>query len=585
MPSHKPEAVDHISDEQEVTPEIAPEKKFGLLRHFFPIVLYNLLCFWLFLYNRSWGFGLTLFEVAHLLPHFINFTKISAIHDFKKSSLVMLKAVAAIGLSIFFWQHTYVVYQFLVLLCIAVLNLFLIHEMETGEFLPLSFVWQTFNFSLSKFWFYTGKLFQGLQKLRNINIASLRVNRKFSDPIFKRVVVGLIVSVPVVAILILLFSSADQNFADIFINLGKTFQHFFGWFDWIWKFDFTWIAPVIIQFTLFWLYLCLIFPLPWDIKEKIKTYYKDVVIEELTVSGLVASVFALFIFTQFKTFSFILSGFNSGKLNPAIFVREGFGQLFIACILGLSIFHFLKHDTQAKYIHHLKKWLFRMALILLAEITLVSFVAGERVWLYQQIFGFTRARIWGLTSLAFLFSVLALLFAELKQKISKGMSMQVYLLVASVLLLFLGWVNIDRVVAIEKPPIVEGKVDWYYISQLSFDAFPAWEKYLESATPETFTICQDFIQGKAEASYQNCFSTWKMHYDQAQTVRSLTYRFRNQYPEWCNPPSVSANANWLSLNTSVDENRKSFCEKYPVWRDFYTKFQEVSDALQHTTNR
>src|SRR5258706_11299910 len=60
-------------------------------------ILYNFLFFYLFLFKRDWGMGVTFFEIAHLVPVFFTTNN--------KSKFFYAKIVLAVLLSFFFWTR------------------------------------------------------------------------------------------------------------------------------------------------------------------------------------------------------------------------------------------------------------------------------------------------------------------------------------------------------------------------------------------------------------------------------------------------------------------------------------------------
>ena len=357
----------------------------------------------------------------------------------------------------------------------------------------------------------------------------------------QKIIGGLLLSLPALLVLVALFSSADKNFQEIFIAFFDKLALFLHW-DWLKNLD--QILTFIIQSGLFWLYLCLVFPYKDHIYEVPHAYIKHIV-EEMTLGGVVAGVFALFIVTQFKSVNFILEGFTTGRINPGAFVREGFFQLLIACIIGLGVFHFLKRDLP----RHL------LTLFLLLEIFLVSLVAGERVWLYQYQFGFTHARIWGILFLSFLLILIFSLFLNLKNKIDNYQLWQASILSFSLLILLAGILNIDSLIANFRPPLIDGKVDTTYLAtRLSWDAADYWVNKLNSTdNPD------------AKYALLTNFEIYLARLENHGFISGL------DIPAIC----TKKNDNWLTENISVSANRQLVCENYGNWLDFKENYEKT----------
>src|SRR5260221_238494 len=400
------------------------EKSKPLLRSWtlFSIVIFNLFIFWLLLFKRGFGVNVTIFEIASLLPMLLV--------NKNKSPLFYAKIVLTIILSMFFWIRADFLTDSLSFLTVILLNVAIFQETVSGKLVSASYFFDLPFMSIGKILVYTEKAFKFLfswQKyLKKIKIDGLRAEG------IKKILVGVLISLPILAVLIFLFASADQNFQTLFSGFLTSFKNLFN-FSWLnnlnWIFDWIW------QFGIFWVYLCLTFPFDESIKEESIIYIKRVV-EKTTVVILVSTIFALFIITQAKTTDYILNGFATHQLNPSTFVREGFYQLVFACIVGMTVFYAVKGELGKRLV----------TILLLTEIFLVSLVAGERVWLYQYQFGLTQARVWGLLFLFFVLITISALFLDLFKKINDRGLWQMLLLGFSFTIFLAGLVNVDYAV-------------------------------------------------------------------------------------------------------------------------------------------
>ena len=493
-------------------------------------VAFNFLIFFLFIFNKVNGIGITFFQIAHLGP--LLFTTNN------KSKFFYAKMLLSILLSVFLWLRADGIINTLSLLTIISLNIVIFQEARSGELvkplylLKLPFVWiekivhySAVNVRLILSWLLKLGVFKGILK----------------SEVFKKIVVGGIISIPILFILIILFSSADQNFGNIFVELFKKIRFVL---DLKWLKNIDLVFEVLIKSLFFWLYLCLVFPYK-EIDAKADSSHLRYVIEKITVGVLVAGIFAIFIVTQFKSIGFILNGFSTGKINPSIFVREGFFQLLISCIVGLGVFNALKKDLAKHFI----------TLFLLIEIFLVSLVAGERVWLYQYQFGLTQARVWGVFSLLFLVTFIVVLFLNLKNKVDDYTKWQICILSFSFIVFCAGLVNIDKLISTYKPPVVEGKIDVSYMARnLSWDAAPLWTDGLK-----------DTKTGDLEYKY-----TLAKNLNQFLASNSRGMNIYNlNVAKICEIKTES----WLNTNLSISKNRKEICENYQTWMNFKLDYE------------
>ncbi len=494
--------------------------------------VYNFLLFFLFLFNRSWGMGVTLFEIAHLVPVMVTTTN--------KSKAFYAKIILTVLISLFFWTRADSIIRALSLLTVIGLNLIIFQEARSGESISPSYLFKLPFIWLEKFIYYTQLT---LQYLVSWHLKLSGLKKFVQSETIKKVIVGVVISMPIIFILIVLFSSADQNFQNIFVEFSKNIRLLLSP-KWIENLNWLWVFGV--KSGLFWLYLCLVFPYK-ELDNKVSDGALKNIIEKLTVGTLVAGIFAVFIVTQFKTISFILDGFTSGQLNPSLFVREGFFQLLMSTIIGLGVFHVLKKDLAKHF----------LTLFLLIEIFLVSLVAGERVWLYQYQFGLTQARVWGIFFLSVLISVIVALFLNLRNILAEKTKWQTYILSFAFLVLCMGLINVDHLIATFRPPIVNNKVDIYYMARnLSWDGADLWIKGLS-----------DVKSGDLEYKY-NLVNNLRYF---------IAYRENNgnsynmDVGKICSLPEKD----WLSVNISVLKNKKQICDNYPTWMDFKVEYERT----------
>ncbi len=420
------------------------------------VSIYNFLLFSLFIFNKNWGIGVTLFEIGHLAPIFVATNN--------RHKLFYLKMLIAILASFFVWTRADNIVRMLSVITIIGLNLVIFQEAVSGQLIsplyllkhPLMWIEKLVHYSIeiidSRFIFT-----QKVKKLKDVSHPDL----------IKKIFTGILISIPILFVLIILFASADNNFENLFTAIFNKIKFIFD-FEWIKHLE--WLFNLLIQSLLFWVYLCLVFPYQEGV-DMLRTDKIKRIVEKMTVGLLVAGIFAVFIISQFKSVNFILEGFTTGNLNPSLFVREGFVQLIISCIIGLGVFHFIKSELAKNFITSL----------LLIEIFLVSLTAGEKVWLYQYKFGLTQARVWGMFFLVFLFCVITSLFLNLKEKIDNKIKWQIFLLSFSTLVTIAGFINVDHLIAMYKPPVVNNKVDVRYMARvLSWDASDLWIEGLHS---------------------------------------------------------------------------------------------------------
>jgi hypothetical protein len=159
----------------------------------------------------------------------------------------------------------------------------------------------------------------------------------------------------------------------------------------------------------------------------------------------------------------------------AEYARRGFGELsFVATIVGaiILVLEYARPDDASEGD---RKMLARLELALIVALELVLISAFRRVILYEQMYGFTTARIFPqayMIAMALALAALAIEVARGSISISFGRRVaEIGLAVFTVLVFwnYEAWIvnrNIDR-------SVETGKFDAQYVSRLSKDAIPA----------------------------------------------------------------------------------------------------------------
>ncbi|MBR6327150.1 MAG: DUF4173 domain-containing protein [Lachnospiraceae bacterium] len=207
------------------------------------------------------------------------------------------------------------------------------------------------------------------------------------------ILIGLLISVPLLAVIISLLASADLVFSRILERMiyGWSLPDFFG--DLVGILFFFCAA-----FLCIYIWMSRTAETNFRVKE-ITTSWEPVI--AITFNALIAVVYLLFSGIQFV----YLVGHMElpGGYTYAEYAHEGFYQLLAVVILNLILVSFCKKFFGKN----------RALQILLLIISLCTYImiasAGMRMILYVQAYGFTRLRIyvlWALVALAYCMSVL-----------------------------------------------------------------------------------------------------------------------------------------------------------------------------------
>ena len=304
--------------------------------------------------------------------------------------------------------------------------------------------------------------------------------------ILPKVVIGILISIPLLAIILWLLSSADIVFKNIFISIPllKIFKHFL----------------IIISVSVY--AICFLWVLLKAFGERKKSADGDVSTDNiantegasyakiqwklfldpvilLTILILVNVIYALFSFIQFRYLfggsSFVLPS----SFTYAEYARRGFAELVIVTIInfGILIFGitFVKKDNK-KIFATIRSFL--TLLIIFTFILLIS--AFYRMLVYEQAYGFTYLRIFVQAFMIMLFFLFVINIIYIwYQKLAL---IKTYFIISIAIYIIMNFANVDKIIADNNINryLKTGQIDMVYLKGLSYDAVPEMEEFFIS---------------------------------------------------------------------------------------------------------
>ncbi len=322
---------------------------------------------------------------------------------------------------------------------------------------------------------------------------------------------GAAITVPVVAVFVVLLSSADEVFADLVQKVLNIFSF---------KNPGTFIDQTIFAGVFAWMAIGGLTYALMPRKAKRMPGMQAPSVDELLgkppvqpftlgfteITMLLSSVcivFGTFVGIQFVYLFGGQRNIDISKFNYADYVHRGFAELVIVGVLTLGlayILHAIGHPTSKR-----QNTIFRgltTLLMLLTGVILAS--AFQRLHLYEQAYGYTSLRLliyvfigW----LAFLFAGFALSLYWLPESMnvfSLTMLIAVFGFVAT-----LDIINPDAFVATQI--IQRGDIDPLYLSTLSNEAIPALVSLVDAPEPGTRSIIRNTLAQRRSslASYRH----------------------------------------------------------------------------------
>lgn len=347
--------------------------------------------------------------------------------------------------------------------------------------------------------------FSGMEELTALGAAA----EKRSN--LARVLKGLLIALPIIGVLIVLFSSADLVFRKYVMDLIR-FDSSAATLAAFLRVGFvTGVAFAVCMYIVRSVTRS-VSPTPVPTKASESSFGA---IETSVILGSVSAVFLVFLAIQF-TYLFGGEGAIAAQgFAYAEYARRGFFEL-----IAVSLISFLLLLTTARQVtrngaKHLSvfKWL---AAVLILETVLVMASAFQRLSLYELAYGFTTLRLYSHIFIAWIGTIFLLLGYEIfvrEDRVAfalRGLvSMVVFLLVVNALNpdQFIARQNIERYHA-------TGEIDFNYLSTLSTDSFPETVKLLDDASvrEQAFHSLQ-LVYPDDTGSYQNLLNSYVRNFE------------------------------------------------------------------------
>ncbi len=280
----------------------------------------------------------------------------------------------------------------------------------------------------------------------------------------KGLVIGIAVTIPVLAAVIALLMSADLAFSDIMQNIFKGWNaaDVFG--------------NIIVGIILFFCAAGLIYSLHTRIpraEEKPEKLFRFNRIAIKLLVGCVDAVLAIFAALQF---TYLFAGNVPAGYTYATYAQNGFWQLVGVAVIVAAIVFIMRKTVEVAKGNNKSIRILLAFLCALTEIILVS--AFWRMSLYEQAYSFSILRIFTqafMVATAGVFIVLAISLFRPALNINKWI-----FIVGTVCYLALNFMNADAFIARQNIALGKEKADIAYLTGLSVDALPYYADKIEA---------------------------------------------------------------------------------------------------------
>ena len=459
-----------------------------LKREKYLLILFGLivgLAFDFLFYNKTLGISYPIFIVLLFIVFFLNI-KISNVSVNKKAWIL---AVPIFLLSTTFWLYSNMVLKVLNYLIIPVLMIvlsILISGINKANWPDLRFIADIIKRIFVPF----GSIHKPFTTFFEMVGLNTKDNKK---TIALKILAGVVISIPILIIIILLLSSADIVFKNLFTNIPfeKIIKHV--------AVKHTLIVLVVSVYTFSFIFS--IFKAKKQNEKKMydkikwKLFLDPTVL--LTVLSLLNIVYIIFAVIQFA----YLFGGNSfvhpSSFTYAEYARRGFFELIVVAIINFGILLFSitfvkKESRKANVVINA----FLSAIVVFTFVLLVS--AFYRMVLYETAYGYTYLRIFVQTFMILLFIIFIINLVYIWYR--RFPIIKSYILCSLIIYIILNFANVDVIIA--KNNISRyystGEIDIYYLPELSYDAIPEMTKLLDSDDKEIVNAVNDYFEREKE---------------------------------------------------------------------------------------
>lgn len=446
--------------------------------------LFLTILYGIFLWDSFWGLGFTIVNTV-----FIGTLLVVRPETTKKESLIILGF--SLVLSAFIPLRSFWVGRYLTFFLVFILNCLAVARATAQNDQPLTLkslisipVLVGFGaFTEIILWLKRAQqyLFKGKVSSDGLNHSNLAT--------------GTLIAIPLVILFTLLLSSADPIFQ-------RYLEDFFSKFS----LDFITIKKVIEIIFFFGLFSSLLSNKYSNYSEFSLFSKNSHIQKEIAVaSAFVVILLGLFLIVQSQ---FLFAGENLLRnLNITLseYTRRGYGELLVVSSISLFLIFILTGSRESPKTTFLKV----VTSIYILEIFLLLLSASYRVYLYQDVFGLTQARLLGMLLSLWLTGALILSLERFLRKNSTIPFFFGLFINAVAVILLMHVINIDRTIAVLSKPNLGHSIDYPYIARLSSDAWPAWE--------ETLT----HFENSPDCAYREFTATSALKYKQTQlTIQS-----------------------------------------------------------------
>jgi hypothetical protein len=423
-------------------------------------------------YGQPLGISYPIF-VASFYVYFFSFTKGRFTKLWTFSTFLLLAILLLSMTYVWFDNPIFTIVNAIAIPCLIVLHTTVFASQREIRWFERRMIWQTLDQLLPQSFKHIPVPFRLLSKKlgKNVDADTKRT--------VNRVIIGLLLSVPLLFIVISLLMSADQLFGELLENVPNFFAEL-SLSQWI--FRLIWMIALFVY--LFGYVSGLIMPTryEWEKNGESQSQAKLIALDPIiaiTVLIAVTLVYVLFVAVQFSYLFSAWDGELPSGTTYAEYARRGFFEL-----LAVSIINFLLLISTLPLFREGKSGLKRISKVVLSVLigctTVMLVSAFIRLQLYEQMYGYTYIRF--LVHGFMIYMTILILVAGIRIWRSSFSLARYYIIISVVALVGINYIGMDRLIAqwnIERYR-QQDILDSDYLSELSSDAVPRLVKFAEA---------------------------------------------------------------------------------------------------------
>lgn len=432
-------------------------------------LFFSVLHSWL-LWDKQPGISVTLFCVS-LLTYFIYFlNKNEKIKN--KKGLILCVPIILLSLTYFIFNNSF--FQILNIFVICGLWLILCITITGKELKFKNLITKISNLIIGPFDYFD----LTLKEFKNLFTTKENSNEKTEA--FRKILKSIIITIPIVIVVILLLTSADSIFANMFGGIGDKIEEIFT------SEQIPYLIARIIVIAIIFIYMASFL---YNVVKENTLYNKEITkeskgikIEGITIQMILTVLNIIYlIFCTIQILYLFTKNEMALDFNYAEYARQGFFQLMFVSFINFALI-FAIHTNKKETTDFQKKYTKMMEIVMEIFTQIIIISAFYRMFLYEQTYGYTYLRLFVYFTLIteFIF-MLPTIWYTLGKKINL---LKIGLTIVTIIYIALNYINVDSVIARNNiNRYYKGKEESFDFSYLKYntgtDAIPEIMKLLD----------------------------------------------------------------------------------------------------------